>query len=319
MSLVKYVVISMLLATIITPTTTGYALTDSSYLSIDTSTPLIEAGTLSGYVRDTSMNPIPGARVRVSFHETYEENYSDSSGYYHVTNIPICYCIKNATCSKAGYQNESVWLVIVENTTHDFILTNLNQTCYPVFNGTLGTNGWYISCVNVSFVINGDIDELYYRMDYEEWDLYTVPFAICENGEHTFYWHYFSNGNMSDIFQMPLLIDRSIPLLNVSTERLSMNKIQITVNTTDDTSGINRVDFYQDSIFQYTDTTAPYVVIMISFGIHRVKVVTYDYAGNSAQSNFITSFRSHSLIHFFISNLRTDSLVVYEHNSISPR
>jgi parallel beta-helix repeat protein len=86
-----------------------------------------EKGTLSGYVKDTSMNPIEGARVEVYFHETYEENYTDSSGYYHVTNIPICYCLKNATASKGGYTTKWVLLAIEENTTYDFVLTPLDK------------------------------------------------------------------------------------------------------------------------------------------------------------------------------------------------
>ncbi len=80
-------------------------------------------GTLSGYVNDTSMNPIEGALVRVYFHGTYEEDYTDASGYYHVTNIPICYCLKNCTASKPGYKSEWVLLGIVEDTTYDFVLT----------------------------------------------------------------------------------------------------------------------------------------------------------------------------------------------------
>jgi hypothetical protein len=83
-------------------------------------------GSLSGYVNNTLMNPIPGARVRVHFHGTYEEDYTDSSGYYHVTNIPICYCLKNATASKEGYETEWILLSITENTTHDFVLTSLD-------------------------------------------------------------------------------------------------------------------------------------------------------------------------------------------------
>jgi hypothetical protein len=75
-----------------------------------------ENGTLSGYVKDASMNSIEGAKVQVYFHETYEENYTDSSGYYHVTNIPICYCLKNATVSKKGYRSECVLLSINETT-----------------------------------------------------------------------------------------------------------------------------------------------------------------------------------------------------------
>jgi hypothetical protein len=85
-------------------------------------------GTLSGHVADFEENPIEGARVRVYFHDTYSENYSDSTGYFHVTNISICNCTKNATCSKEGYYPVWVYLGIWDNTTYDFVLTPSNMT-----------------------------------------------------------------------------------------------------------------------------------------------------------------------------------------------
>ena len=94
---------------------------------IDTSNIYINDGSLLGYVNDKSGNPIEGALVRVYFHETYEEDYSDEDGYYHVTNIPICYCLKNATCSKDCYKTEWVLLSIIENTSYDFILNTSNH------------------------------------------------------------------------------------------------------------------------------------------------------------------------------------------------
>ena len=90
----------------------------------------INNGSLSGYVTDTLMNPVEGARVRVSFHETYVENYSDSSGYYHVTNIPICGCFKNATASKEGYKLEWILLSFDDKTTYIFVLTLSGITLY---------------------------------------------------------------------------------------------------------------------------------------------------------------------------------------------
>jgi hypothetical protein len=100
-------------------------------ISSDTasSTTLDNDGSLLGYVNDTSGNPIVKALVRVYFHGTYEEDYSDSVGFYHVTNIPICYCLKNATCSKECYKTEWALLSIAENTTYDFMLTSVN--CPP--------------------------------------------------------------------------------------------------------------------------------------------------------------------------------------------
>jgi hypothetical protein len=100
-------------------------------ISSDTDTSTIQEynGSLLGYVNDTSGNPIEGALVRVYFHGTYEEDYSDSTGFYHVTNIPICNCSKNSTCSKECYKTEWVLLSIAENTTYDFVLTSVN--CPP--------------------------------------------------------------------------------------------------------------------------------------------------------------------------------------------
>lgn len=85
----------------------------------------IDFGNLYGYVNDTYGNPIQDALVRVHFHESYEEDYTDEFGYYHVTNIPLCWCMKNATASKEGYSTECVLLAIYEHTYYDFVLEQI--------------------------------------------------------------------------------------------------------------------------------------------------------------------------------------------------
>jgi len=174
-------------------------------------------GTLSGYVKDPSNNSIEGALVRVHFHGEYRENYSDSNGYYHVVDIPICWCIKNATCSKEGYRTEWVLLPIYENTTYDFTLYPLGP-CYPVFNGTLGWNGWYISSVEVSFVYDPEeVAEIWYY--YKGWHNYTEPFIIDDEGGITidFYWinH---EGFQSTIIVFDFKIDQTPPITTLQTE-----------------------------------------------------------------------------------------------------
>ena len=113
-----------------------------------TSRIIIEDGSLLGYVYNLSGKTIEGALIRVYFHETYREDYSDSNGYYHVIDIPICYCLKNATCSKEPYKTECVLLGIVENTTHDFVLFINQPPNKPVVtgetNGTTATDYEYI-------------------------------------------------------------------------------------------------------------------------------------------------------------------------------
>lgn len=80
-------------------------------------------GSLSGYVTDPLLHPLVGAIVIVFFHGTYAMNVTDSLGYYHVTNIPICNCTKKAVACKEGYQAEVVLLSIDFNTTYNFVLS----------------------------------------------------------------------------------------------------------------------------------------------------------------------------------------------------
>ena len=86
-----------------------------------------ENGTLSGYVKDTSMNPIERVVIRALCGENYFENVSDSSGYYYIDNIPIVFCLWNVSASKKGYKTSWAEMSIGENTTYDFVLTTLDK------------------------------------------------------------------------------------------------------------------------------------------------------------------------------------------------
>ena len=304
MSSIRPIILYLSVFVIFLSTISVDALSDvSSQLLSDSSTLRQEEATLSGYVTDTLMNPLSGALVRVYFHETYRENYSDPLGYYQVTNIPICYCLKNATCSKPGYHSEWVLLSIGGNMTYNFILTALNQTCYPVFNGTTGTNGWYISCVTVTFVVNEDIDAVFFKIDDGSWIEYSNPFVMCENGMHMLYYRYSYQGNVSEVQSTPLGIDCNKPQLQLFSDRISLNKIKISAEATDETSGIDRLEFFVDGNLSLVDYTPPYEVYVIGFGIHHVKVVAFDCAGNLVNSTITTIYSSQSHSYYFHSFL----------------
>ena len=247
-------------------------------------------GNLSGYVTDTQMTPLEGALIRVSFHETYEENYSNANGYYHVTNIPLCYCLKNATCSKEGYQTETVWLSISENTTYDFILAPLGPYPYPVFNGTMGNNGWYRSYVNVTFVNLDSVDTLFYQLDGGFVIEYSVPFEICQNGGHVLTWYWVDEGNQSEEFSITCKIDSTLPILQLSSRRISVSTMKIMADTTDEGSGIHRVEFIVDGISSYIVYAPPYEGYISGIGIHRVMAISFDNAGNSVNNTIVTPY-----------------------------
>jgi len=253
---------------------------------------MFNEGTLSGYVRDSNNNFIEGALVRVYFHGEYRENYSDSSGYYHVVDIPICYCLKNATCSKEGYLTEWVLLAIYENTKYDFTLYQFGFL-YPVFNGTLGWNNWYKSPVEVSFVYDPlEVAEIWYN--YKGWNNYTEPFVIDEQGAITveFYWVDYE-GVQSPIQSFIVKIDYTPPITELQWEvykqGLTRFVIKCKLTAVDSISGMNPYlliqlnDLLQGEFEVFTWPT-------FEFEIHWLKIlknftfkfICFDNAGNMA-------------------------------------
>ena len=63
-----------------------------------------------------------------------------------------------------------------------------------------------------------------------------------------------------------------------------IGSIDIAVNASDNISGINRVEFYIDTKYQGNDSIAPYYWTWEKWAFlkHTIKVIAYDYAGNSA-------------------------------------
>lgn len=238
-------------------------------------------GTLSGYVTDLNMNPIESALVRVYFHGTYRENYSDSTGYYHVTDIPICYCMKNATCSKEGYYPEWVLLSIYENTTYNFVLTPM-ESCYPVISGTMGQNGWYISPVTITFVGgDGEGITLFVKIDSGDWFVYTGPFVVDADGVHTVWWYYIDQyGNESPISSVTFKMDTTPPTVTIIVKRIGLFEIGVSAYPSDNTSGVVLLEFYLDDALVGNITVPPYEFIFVTgLGEHTVKVIAYDSAG----------------------------------------
>jgi len=299
-------VVFLVFTILLLPTISGAAFLERTVGVAVTSSMDEQEASLSGYVTDISMNPLNGALVRVSFHETYVENYSDAFGYYHVEHIPLCYCVKNATCSKQGYQTEWVLLSISENTTYNFSLIPLNLTCYPLFNGTMGINGWYISCVNVSFVIGAGIDAVFYQLDGGEYFQYTGPFQVSESGHHMFKWYSVYQGNPSVDLCTTLSIERDNPELTVSVQRIGIKKLSVTINAVDETSGINRAELYLDGTLFIVFKELPCEGVIGCLGRHNLTVVAIDNAGHSVNDSLITSYNSQRYSHHpgsFVSHL----------------
>jgi hypothetical protein len=249
-------------------------------------------GVLSGYVTDAGLHPIQGARVRVSFHDTYRENITDATGYYKVTDIPVCACVKNVTCTKVGYFSTYSLFSVNESSTHDFILDSM--PAYPVFSGTMGENGWYVS--PVGFIFAGDeSNHTHYAFNEEPWKEYTEPIMMNNDGIHVLHWLWSDEQGASSIYWVDFKIDCTGPTVIFTAQRLGVKLWKFSTNANDKTSGINRVEIIANNQTLGSFTEPPYEVAWIGFGFilfwkfvmtgdwgYLPHCQPYDNAGNTA-------------------------------------
>jgi len=178
--------------------------------------------------------------------------------------------------------------VSTENTSTDCSILNNDPSCYPVFDGTMGENDWYVSCITISFVYDPqEIAAVYFGFDSGSWQIYTAPFEVCWDGEHTFCWYYIDKeGNQSAIECIELKIDLIPPTIDLTWESWNQNgiwEILFTATCSDGPSGMDRVEFFIEDVYQFTDYAKPYEWMIewnTSLEGSSFYAYAYDKAGN---------------------------------------
>jgi hypothetical protein len=208
----------------------------------------------------------------------------------------------------------------VVHTAGKMILDNSNPTYLEVvkdddvtfwINGTMGENGWFVSDVLITFVWNPEvIAAVYYSIDGTTYELYTEPIIVEDDGNHEL-WFYLEDieGNVGDTYgPFDFKIDQTPPTIDLFIIHIINDTYMIIAEVEDETSGIERVEFYINDILEFTDYEAPYeyicelnissftsqVIGMAPIGhpsplpSDEVAAIVYDYAGNSEMNEIPT-------------------------------
>lgn len=181
--------------------------------------------------------------------------------------------------------------------------------------GTMGENNWYTSTVTVSLSATDDhsgVDDIYYILDDGSTSTYSSPISVSTDGDHTIeYWAVDNVGNtetsQTESFKIDktdpetptitkpdtgiYLRDKKIwPLIDFSLFSWDPPKvfgaITVIADTSDDTSGVDTVEFFVDGDYMDQDQTVPYEWNWDEtvFLTHTVKVRVTDNAGNTAEA-----------------------------------
>jgi hypothetical protein len=127
-----------------------------------------------------------------------------------------------------------------------------------------GDNGWYVSNVTVTLNASDDdsgVNTTHYRINGGIWYNYSEPFILVEDGKDILIEFYSTDnaGNQEEVKSVKINIDQTKPTITLEYEITGGNQIQgweitFTATATDDTSGMNKVEFYLDDILQETVT-----------------------------------------------------------------
>lgn len=150
---------------------------------------------------------------------------------------------------------------------------------YAMGNGWHGPGGWLVIFYNSSI-----ISALYFYVD-GSGGLYTGPPYYVEDGYHTLIIY----ANDHPIGPFMFRIDGTPPVITLTAERIGFMKWRFSAMAYDETSGVEKVEFYLDNQLLGTVTALPWEYIWTGIGRHTVKAIAYDFAGNNASSPPVTS------------------------------
>jgi hypothetical protein len=183
--------------------------------------------------------------------------------------------------------------------------------------GILGENDWYIANVLLSYYYNPVfVKEIWYNHD-GNWHQYQdIPIPINIEGQYLIPW-YWINDKGQEITEapIPMKLDSSKPTINIEKQVQPNSKVKFVVTCNDQTSGVERVEFYLDDELITTQMEKPYEYLYSpdGSGYHDVFAIGYDFAGHTEQSDTLDTKERSRLIDFSILNnlLQRISYIIY--------
>ena len=118
--------------------------------------------------------------------------------------------------------------------------------------GTEGKNGWYVS--NVAVEIRGlqGNESVFYSLDYGYWQSYTKPITVTTDGNYFFIAVIIDqHGNVTLLNPVVIKIDKTTPCF-IYNKNILLFRIKFTALAKDNTSGLDRIEFWIGPYLQYT-------------------------------------------------------------------
>lgn len=199
----------------------------------------------------------------------------------------------------------------------------LNVDPYPMLEGVLGENDWYISSVWITFSYDPhQVVEIYYAIDGGNWVLYPEhPVEVSDDGMHMLEWYWVDDdGKQYTGTPVFFRIDKTAPTIVLKKFNVPLNKdkLRFEADVSDAASGVERVEFYLDDVLNETLMSPPYEweYEKTDEDEHFVFAIVYNNAGLSEKSETLSTplISSYDAMIFSKFILRIQSMVMWNQN-----
>ena len=192
----------------------------------------------------------------------------------------------------------SVFILLCLNTTslgsnQEKIQSSSLQDPVPHVFGQMGENQWFISAVTISFDYDpAKVMEIHYNLS-GTWYTYFAPFNVVNDGIYFMHWIWIeTSGRPHNGLPIEFRIDKTAPMIELNKKTSGKNKMLFTADANDETSKIERVEFYLNDVLTLTVYGTPYQYNWTGEEQQTVYAIAYDYAGHFIKSDNSTTPRS---------------------------
>ena len=220
----------------------------------------------------------------IVFADTVSFNISDYAGY---DGIFVVYWLTVDNADNIDSDGLYYWLV-------GAVIDTTAPSTTPALSGTMGDNDWYVGDVTVTLSATdatSDVNYTMYKVDDGSWQLYTGPFIVSGDGQHTVYFYSVDYAGNNASGSVSFKIDTVAPdTIATSSGTIGDNSwyisdVTVTLSASDATSGVIYTMYkIDDGSWQ----TYNFSFVVSGDGAHTVYFYSVDYAGRIEATGNIT-------------------------------
>jgi len=225
--------------------------------------------------------------------------YSLDSGYWTLYDVPFTvsdegeHTVEYYSFDNAGNQEEAKSV--------DFKIDKTPPVSGHEFEGVIGEEGWFVSDVTVTLSAEdamSGVNYTVYKVDNGIWTIYTEPFVVTNDGNHTLYYYSVDLAGNTEItkeVEFKIEHDTTPPVTthefdgDIGDNDWFVSDVTVTLTAVDDSAGVDYTKYKLDDDIEWTEYEEAFVVT--EDGNHTIMYYSVDKVENKEEDKGPFAFK----------------------------